>query len=51
MFKKYFCGDEDRKNDEDWLNKIEKSLDMNFISIKKHEMEILIFLELSHMAT
>ena len=27
-------------NDEDWLNKIYKILDMNFISIKKHEMQI-----------
>ena len=27
-------------NDEDWLNKIYKILDMYFISIKKHEMEI-----------
>ena len=29
------------------INKIHKSLDMNFISIKKHEMEILIFWHLS----
>ena len=27
------------KDDEDWLNKIYKSFDMNFISIKKYEME------------
>ena len=28
----------------DWFNKIEKSLDMNFISIKKHEIQIWYFL-------
>ena len=28
------------ENDEDWLNQIYKNLDVNFISIKKHEMEI-----------
>ena len=28
------------ENDEDRMNKIHKSLDMNFKSIKKHEMEI-----------
>ena len=28
------------ENDADCINKINKSLDMNFISIKKHEMEI-----------
>ena len=27
-------------NDEIWLNKISKIMDMNFIPIKKHEMEI-----------
>ena len=27
-------------NDEDWLNRISIILDMNFISIEKHEMEL-----------
>ena len=46
----------------DWFNKIEKSLDMNFISIKKQEQETTLnsyfqgrypklFLELIHIAT
>ena len=34
-----FSEDEDRKNNEDWLNTIYKILDVNLISIKKHEME------------
>ena len=34
-------------NDKLPINKIQKILDMNFISIKKHEMEILIFWHLS----
>ena len=35
------------ENDEDWFNKIYRSLDMHFISIKKHEMELLSFWDLS----
>ena len=31
------------ENDNDWLNKIDKSLDVNFISIKKHEIEMWYF--------
>ena len=34
------CGDEDRESDKFSMKNITKSLDMNFISIKKHEMEI-----------
>ena len=30
-------------NEQFYINKMYESLDMNFISIKKHEMEILIF--------
>ena len=35
-----FCEDGQRKNDENRINKISKIMDMNFIPIKKQEMEI-----------
>ena len=36
-------------NDDDWLNKLSKIMDMNYISIKKHEMEISKFWSIKHI--